>query len=222
MSFEPAPLHAASLGETQRQILERLKRLGPLTLAELEEELGLAGGTLREHLNVLAASSLVARTGRRREGPGRPRIVYGLRPEAEALFPAREGALLAELMEDLLESGHREWLERFFERRLAERRERLLPRVEELGGEARLEEVARILSEEGFMAEVLPGPDGAPPTLRLCHCPIRAAVDHSRAPCRVELELVRDLLGEKLARSAYMPAGDLSCSYRVGGEAGEA
>ncbi len=203
---------APGLGASQRAILDALKRRGAATTPGLADELGLNAETVRDHLRALGAHGLVRRSGSVRGGRGRPELVHELTPAAEALFPRREGEVLRQLAAYLRESGHEQLLERFFERLVAERREEALARVARLEGRERLEEVARILTELGFMAEVEGTADD--PRLRLCHCPLRELVDETAIPCRVEIGFVADLLGESLARVSHIPAGDPSCSYR--------
>lgn len=211
-------LFGPGLGESQAAILELLLRRGRATLAELEEDLELATETLRDHLDALAVKGLVERAGVRRDGPGRPRIVYGLSESGLELFPRREADLLRELTRFLAEEGSLHLLEEFFERRASAQREELIGRVSGLEGEERLREVARILSEQGFMAEV--AHQESPPRIRLCNCPIRDLVEVSHLPCRAELRLVRELLGRSLHRVSYMPDGDDSCTYSLGEETG--
>ncbi len=79
--------------------------------------------------------------------------------------------------------------------------------------------MSRILSEQGFMAEVEAGEDGVP-WLRLCHCPLKEMVAVSRLPCRAEIGFIEELLGRSLERTEYMPDGDHSCSYRAAPGAG--
>lgn len=203
------------LGETQRRILEQLKLGGELTLAELGEAFDLARETLREHLNALAARGLVRRAGRRRRGPGRPENLYALDEAGEALFPRREGDVLRQLARHLLEGGRSDELEDFFRRRVAAVGDEALGRVSGLEGRERLEAVAEMLSEEGFMARIVEGEDGRP-RLRLHHCPLQDLVEATRLPCRAELAWVGDALGEPLERESFMPEGDRTCSYAVG------
>ncbi|MGH7445725.1 MAG: helix-turn-helix transcriptional regulator, partial [Longimicrobiales bacterium] len=176
-------------------------------------ELGLNVETVRHHLQVLRALKLVEQRGARRSGPGRPEVLYALTLDAEALFPRREGEVLRALAEHLLETGNESALEAFFDRYIGARREEALKRVAHLEGAARLAEVARILTELGFMAQV---GEGEKPDLRLCHCPLRELVGVTTIPCRAELGFVRELLGERLTRLSYIPSGDASCTYRAG------
>jgi predicted ArsR family transcriptional regulator len=103
----------------------------------------------------------------------------------------------------------------------AQRRDAALGRLEGLHGRERLEEVARILTEEGYMAEIQPGTNGAPAQLRLCHCPVRELVEVTRAPCRAEVAFVKALVGRELARSGlarveHIADGGSACAYAVG------
>lgn len=208
------------LGASQRRLLDRLKRRGASTLTELERASGLARESVRDHLRSLAALGLVERSEVRRAGPGRPPLLFRLSARGESLFPRREGELLAELAAFLLAEGGEERLARFFAARAEARRGPLLARVAGLSGVERVREVARILDEEGFLAEVeeLSGGAGAC-RLRLCHCPLAELVRVSRLPCRAELALVEELLGEAPRREEFIPEGATCCTYQVQGAA---
>lgn len=208
------PVFGPGIGESQRKLLGLIKRSGECTLARLEAGFDLNRETLRTHLKSLVAMGLVERPGVHRRGPGRPHVLYRLTPAGEALFPRREGELLGELAGFLNERGHRDLLDEFFERRLARRRRELAPRVAGLHGRERLEVVAGILSEEGFVAEVVDGDGEA--RLRLCHCPLQELVAVSDLPCRFEKRLVEALLGERSRRETFMAEGDHACTYAAG------
>lgn len=200
------------IGNSQRLILDLLKRQGPRTIPSLARDLGFSVETVRSHLRSLRGEGMVERAGRRRRGPGRPEDLYRVSPAAEGFFPDRHAEILQDLVAFLEKRGKEELIQRFFEERVAERRKVAAGRLDGLEGLERLEEVAAMLSEEGFMADIETR-EGAPPTLRLSHCPIKDLVEVSRAPCRAELSLVRDLLGGDLTRIAYIPSGDAACSY---------
>lgn len=203
------------LGESQRAVLDELKRRGSATIPQLAAALGLNVETVRDHLKTLVGHGLAARAGKSAGRRGRPEIVYRLLPAAEALFPRREGPVLYGLARHLRETGRESVLRDYFDRSIAARRPEALARVQHLEGRARLDEVARILTELGFMAVVEERDGGA--RLRLCHCPIRDLVDATTVPCRAELGFVAELLGERLTRERYIPAGDECCEYRAGG-----
>jgi predicted ArsR family transcriptional regulator len=207
-------LHGPGLGASQRTLLELLKRRGAATLAELEVGIDVARETVRSHLESLTAQRLIERSGVRRQGPGRPQVIYRLSAQGEALFPRREGEILADLARHLLQGAHPELLEDFFAARTAAKRAQLASRLSGLGAAERLNEIATALSREGFLAEpVLEG--GRPARLRLCHCPLRDLVAVTHLPCRAEMALVEELLGSPLQRTQFMPDGDASCTYAI-------
>lgn len=207
-------LRGPGLGESQRTLLELVKRRGEATLAELETGMEVARETVRSHLDSLTAQRLIERAGVRRRGPGRPQVVYRLSAQGEALFPRREGEMLAELARFLLESEHPELVEEFFIARTAAKRALSAGRLKDLGASDRLREIARSLSQEGFLAEAA-FDGGEPIGLRLCHCPLRDLVTVTHLPCRAEMKLVEMLLGRQLVRTQFMPDGDTSCTYAL-------
>jgi len=210
-SRDPRPKPA--LGSTQRALLTHLKRRGTATVPALAAALDLNPETVREHLRSLGGQDLVRRCGRRASGPGRPEVVFSLTAQAEPLFPRREAALLREFASHLVEIGEERLVRDFLERSIAARRRPALARVARLTGRRRMEEVANILAELGFMAEVERA-EGAL-RLRLCHCPIRSLVEATRTPCVMESRLVTELLGSKSRRTSYMPDGASACCYQV-------
>lgn len=205
-------LFGPGLGETQRLLLGTLKRHGPSTLAELRSRLGLAPATLRQHAEALAAKGLVARQGTRRHGRGRPEVVYYLGPAGERLFPHAEADLLRDLLVFLARGGQGALVADFFAQRAAAAREASLARVAGLQGEARWEEVARIFSEQGFMADAGVAPDGTP-ELRLRHCPLRGTAELTDLPCRAEVALAEALVGEPLRRVGHGARSRGICCY---------
>jgi predicted ArsR family transcriptional regulator len=206
-------VNAPGLGASRQAILSTLKRSGGATVPVLARIVDLNIETVRGHLRALRTQGLVERRGTRREGPGRPTVAYGLTPDADALFPRREAEVLREFAVFLEETDRGQILSEFFDSYIRRTRADALERVSGLEGRERLEEAARILSEQGFMAVVEDGDEG--PELRLCHCPLRELVEVSKAPCRAEVEFVGALVGEELTRVDYIPAGGTACAYRA-------
>ena len=200
---------------TSGAILRRLKRSGSASIPEVARSLELSPESIRAHVRALADDGLLEDVGARSEGRGRPERLYALTRGAEALFPRRESELLRELTTFLRQTGREGVLTEFLDGFANRRRTAALERLGGLKGRRRLDEVARILTEEGYMAEIRDDGDGAPPRLRLCHCPLRELVDVTKAPCKAELSFVRDLVGGSMARVEYIPDGDTACAYSV-------
>jgi predicted ArsR family transcriptional regulator len=208
-------IRVPGLGQTQRELLQLLKRRGPSTTSELAESFDLASGTLREHLKALEARRLLERVGTRREGPGRPHFIYGLTDAGEALFPQGEAELLVELVEYLLANDRSDMLVDFFEKRVDAAYSEAAAKVERMVADERRDEAVRILTDAGFMPELEVDPETGEDVIRLCNCPLKSVIAVTRKPCRAEERLVSQLLNAELERIAYMPDGDDSCSYRI-------
>lgn len=203
------------LGETQRELLHLLKRRGPSTTGELAGDFDLATGTLREHLKSLEARRLVERVGRRREGPGRPHVIYGLTDAGQSLFPAGEAELLVSLVEFLLDTDRDDVIDEFFERRVDKAYSEAAERVQRMTVERRADEVVRILADAGFMPELGKDEKTGDTIVKLCHCPLKSVIAVTQRPCAAEERFVSQIVGADLERLTYMPDGDECCSYRV-------
>lgn len=216
MDSAPTPMNAPHPTSTRGEILDAIKRAGSATIPDLADDFGLSPETVRSHVKGLAAAGLVKQAGQRRDGPGRPQDLWRVTPHAETVFPRREGEFLRGLAGYLKERGETHLLERYLDQFAAERTEEGLARLEGLEGRARLERVAKILTEEGYMAEVVEDASDAAPRIRLCHCPVRELVHATALPCKAEIGFVKALVGDELARVEYMPDGDAACAYSIG------
>jgi predicted ArsR family transcriptional regulator len=201
-------------GESQIRILDHLKRRGSGTIPVLAQDLGLSVETVRAHISALGSKGLVHQRGHRSDGRGRPQRVYRLTESANDSFPNREGELLLTLVRHLKDAGMGEVLREFFREWSDSRRPEFKRRLRGLEGEERLEELARALTEEGYMAEV-DRTEAGQPILRLCNCPLQRLVWETGEPCRFELALVREMIDDPLTRTEHLLSGGASCSYRV-------
>jgi len=80
----------------------------------------------------------------------------------------------------------------------------------------KLAELAKVRTEEGYMAEVRREDDGSF-LLVENHCPICAAANACQGFCSTELELFRSVLGSGVSveRAEHIIKGDSRCVYRV-------
>jgi predicted ArsR family transcriptional regulator len=80
----------------------------------------------------------------------------------------------------------------------------------------KLQQLARIRTEEGYMAEVKA--DGRGSFLFVeNHCPICAAATACQGFCATELDLFRTVLGPavSVSRAEHIVSGDRRCAYRI-------
>lgn len=207
---------APGIGASQRTMLETIKRLGEATLAEVVQTVDIAPETVRSHMLTLVAQGLVIRTGVKRDGPGRPRVCFALSDAGNALFPQKDRELLRELATFLSVNGHGALLERFFSDRLKKKRAAAEAQIGHLPPKRRLAALAKLLTNDGFIAEVVTA--RGKQQLRLCHCPLRELVEISDLPCRAEQSLISHVLGVPVQLQSFMPDGAPLCTYAIGSD----
>lgn len=201
---------------TRRALLDRLKRAGPQDAEGLGAHLGVTAMAVRQHLYALEAEGIVAA----REAPrplGRPVKLWALSDNAEAFFPDGHAELTLGLLSAMGEAFGPSGLDRLLAVRTQAQGRAYAVRVHRHKTlKRRLEALAEIRSEEGYMAEVRK--DGRDTYLFVeNHCPVCAAARVCQGLCRGELELFRAVLGPQVTveRIDHILAGARRCSYRV-------
>jgi DeoR family suf operon transcriptional repressor len=203
---------------TRDGILAALKRQGEARAEELAAAMGVTVSALRQHLVSLTGEGLV---GHRevRSGPGRPKHYYFLTEAAESRFPKTYDELTNELL-DYVADESPELLERVFERRRQRRVDGASARLAAAGPTLadQVAELARILDEDGYLAEVVDWPSGGPGAMRVIehNCAILGVAARYGQACTSELDFIRTVLpGATVERVSHMMAGQRQCAYEI-------
>lgn len=203
-------------GETRQQILLLLRRKGPMTAAELSEDLGIGAVGVRQHLALLERDGLVYISGVRR-AVGRPSHLYALTNAAEALFPKAYDHLLIDALEFVQAQGGEGAIEQLFEARRKRLYAEYAPRLEGRSLPERVAELATILNEHGYMCEWRRLPDGAIELIEH-NCPIDCVARVYPQACAHERALYEDLLRVPVERQQTIAADGRCCRFRIAGE----
>jgi len=194
------------------EILLLLKRSQPLTAKELAESLGVSPNAVRHHLKELEAGSVVI-YGREQRGVGAPTFAYRLSPHGEALFPQRYEQTLTELLDRVTTREGRAAAAALFEDLYADLTRRLQAEFEGVAPERRLEAVARVLSDAGYMAEA----DAAGGSFHLAehNCAIRSVAERFPEVCAAEAKFLQTVLAASVERTAHIVDGCNACEYAI-------
>ncbi|MGH2734743.1 MAG: helix-turn-helix transcriptional regulator [Actinomycetota bacterium] len=203
----------AALPVTKRALLNVLKKRGEMTTEDLSTSLQMTVSGVRQQLTGLQRDGLVA-FEEERSGPGRPRYRYKLTPAADALYPRAYAEITNELLE-YVEDADPELLEAIFRKRRQRRIDRARARMGGKDFAARVEELARILDEDGYLADASKTEDGA--WLVTEHnCAIFGVAMRYGLACSSEIEFIRATLPDAgIERISHMVAGEHHCSYRI-------
>lgn len=203
-------------GRTRAAIVRLLKTEGAMDSARLAARLGLTAMAVRQHLYALQREKFV--TAEERPVPvGRPVKYWRLTPEADRFFPAAYAELSVALIDALGDAFGPSGLRRVLASRCARQQASYAARIApDAPLEEKVQELARIRTEEGYMAEVRR--DGKTGFLFIeNHCPICAAAAVCQGFCETELDLFRSVLGRDVGveRVEHIIAGDRRCAYRI-------
>ncbi len=198
------------------KILFLLKTKGPQTAAFLARKLAVTPMAVRQHLYQLETDQLVSHFDERRK-VGRPARHWRLTTQAAAKFPDNHGELAVGIIEAARAAfgpcGIEKLIEQRTRRQFSAYNDRISPHATL---DKKLEVLAQIRNEEGYMAESSRQADG---TLLLVenHCPICAAAQSCQDLCGGELDLFKALLGDgvEVKRTEHILAGARRCTYRV-------
>ena len=202
-----------SLPETRRRILGQIKRGGNTTADAIAAELGVTLSGARQTLTALEREGLLTHAAER-GGPGRPRHVYSLTAAGDALFPRAYVELTNELLE-YVEDEDPVLLERIFTRRAERRLQRARERTVGLSFPERVQAVANILDEDGYLADFSRRDDGAF-IITEHNCAVLGVALRYGHACSSELDFLRAALPEaEVTRIAHRIQGGHVCAYLV-------
>jgi predicted ArsR family transcriptional regulator len=201
---------------TRAAVLRLLKSEGAMDSAQLAARLGLTAMAVRQHLYALQKEKFV--TAEERPGAvGRPTKFWHLTPAADRFFPTAYAELSVALMDALEDAFGPEGVQRVLESRCSRQQAAYVERIApDASPYEKLQQLARIRTEEGYMAEVK-RESRTSFLLIENHCPICAAATSCRGFCETELGLFRTVLGPDVGveRVEHIVSGNRRCAYRI-------
>ena len=208
------PKDSAPLGQKGQRgaVLVQLKRAQRLTAKELATRLGVSLNAVRHHLKELEAEGLVVYE-REHRGVGAPAFAYRLSPSGEGLFPRRYEETLTAVLDQMVERDGRAAAVALLESHFASLTRRLQAELADAPPPERLRALGRVLSEEGYMAEVTTVAGSG--TLTEHNCAIPAVAERFPEICAAEARFLSDVLGAEVDRRGHILSGCSACEYHV-------
>ncbi|MBL8928823.1 MAG: helix-turn-helix domain-containing protein [Kineosporiaceae bacterium] len=226
MKLAGHPTLSESEARTRDRIAQVVLRRGPVTVAEIADQLSLTAAGVRRHLDQLQADGLVTTWESGSQAPrgrGRPARTFVLTDAGHAALATGYGELAASALRHLAEVGGPDAVRRFAEERVAELELRHRVAVEAAGESParRAEALAEALSTDGYAATTRPAPapsgQAAPLGVQLCqgHCPVQEVARQFPQLCEAETDAFSRLLGVHVQRLATLAHGEHVCTTYV-------
>jgi predicted ArsR family transcriptional regulator len=198
-------------------VLDLVKRTGPVSADAMARALGVTAMAVRQHLAALAAEGLVDHA----EAPrprGRPVKLWHATEKSAAAFADAHSALAADLIVQMRKAFGDAGMDKILRLRTAEQEKAYRAKTDGAQSlKGKLDQLAKIRSAEGYMAEVRRDPDTGDWLFVENHCPVCAAARLCTGLCREELALFGRVLGKDVTveRLSHILAGAGRCAYRV-------
>jgi predicted ArsR family transcriptional regulator len=210
------PKVGGAASTTREQILELLQRSGSgLTADALAHKLGISAVAVRKHLAALARDNLVM-TALERRPMGRPTYLYRPTDTAQELFPNDYANLATAVLEMIRRIDGEDKVDELFHHRAEVLASELAMRVQGATLPERLQQVAQILEEQGYMPEITKLQKGRERYLLTeHHCPIFQVAKAFQQACTCELDVLLKLLQAKVERCDHRVLGHPHCSYLI-------
>ena len=201
---------------TRHRVMSLLKCDGPQDVASLSLSLDISAMAVRQHLYELQERGLVTYDETPRP-VGRPAKLWRLTPDADAFFPNGHADLVVGLIATMRNTFGDDGMERVLAARSKEQiatyRHAMRPND---SLRRRLQALAKIRTDEGYMASVEPAGRGRYMFVEN-HCPICSAASACTGICAAELRVFQEALGRDVdvKRTDHILAGARRCAYVV-------
>jgi predicted ArsR family transcriptional regulator len=197
---------------TRGRILESLKRHGGRTATELAVEQGLTANAVRQHLGRLESEGLIVESTARR-GPTKPSLLYSVTTEGERLFPQRYDVLLNALLHELQREEGQDRVTELFKKIGQRSARKYADRFEGKDVAGRVDELTKLLREQGVVADCERTDDGF--LIREHNCPFKDTVASHPQVCNVVHSLMGEVLPGKPEQRSSIARGDAVCEFHL-------
>ena len=203
---------------TRDRVLAAVSERGPITAAQIADDLGLTPPGVRRHLDQLLADGAVESrertTGKR--GRGRPAREWVVTEVGHDALPTHYDSIAVEAVRFLRQTAGDDAIQSFAQARATRLEERYAAEVDTAGTDPaeRVEALVTALRRDGYAATVRPVGDRGLPGVQLCqgHCPVQHVAHEVPELCEAEAEAFSRLVGAHVQRLATLAQGDHVCT----------
>ncbi len=203
---------------SQLTLLDRLKLRGPQSVKILANQLGMTTMGARQHLQGLAGKGYVETAAKaEKQTRGRPVHYWSLTEQGHAHYPDGHKDIALELINLLNQDENKELLDALVNSRSEQQHARYSEALSQVPTNTaeKLQKLAQLRTDEGYMAEVRLLPDGW--LFIENHCPIASAARSCSGFCKSELALFQQLFGASalVNQVDHLMSGARRCTFKI-------
>ncbi len=184
----------AGFGTRQRELLLLLmEHKGGMTLEDLISSLGISRTAVTQHLVTLERDGLIRKGDSRKTG-GRPSATYIPTDQGINLLPKQYSWMSELLIDSLKEELGSEGLIGYFQKLARKVAQQVAPQITGHTHKERIQQVASLLTELSYQAEVEEPPSGeASPSIKATNCVYHDLATTNPEVCHFDLVLMSEL-----------------------------
>ena len=198
---------------SKQAILLYLKQSGSASLAEIARAIGISKTAALTHLEQLESQGWLERSFQR-GAVGRPPVCFRLSPRSTQLFPQSYSEVSRAALDFIQRRLGRPAVVELFQERAHDLADRNRSRIDADRLSERVERLAAVRSEGGYMAEVGIRRKGAV-ELKERNCPILALVGQYPEACDIERRMFESILRTRVDVSHRVVVGDAVCRFWI-------
>ena len=199
---------------TKLKLLQVLKKQHTSTMREIMPHFSISEIAVRKHMNVLLREGFIQEEAVKQD-IGRPYYVYTLTKKGHQTFPNHFEQLPVELLQDLEEVQGREAVTQVLEKRMHREIDAFKEALRSDDFDGRMEEIARMQDENGYMVEFVKQEDGSY-EMRNYHCPIINISSKYREICANEKQTFSEIFPKsKVLAHTCITEGDHVCTWTI-------
>ncbi|MEE9602144.1 MAG: hypothetical protein V3V75_02485 [Thermoguttaceae bacterium] len=205
----------ATVSASGMRLVKLLVGQPPRGISELTEVVGTSRTAVAARLNELLAAGFVERSLQRSSGKGRPHNVYTTTDAALLLlFADHQRLVMPAIWKAIYRLGNEQLTNDILDLVAAELAEHYKPRITARQPGNRLQQMQKILCEEGGLVEIAKGEHGQL-VLRKRTCPFLVMADEKQSICLVDQKMMSLVVGRPVRRVTSRHEGDPCCSFEL-------
>jgi predicted ArsR family transcriptional regulator len=204
----------ATVSAAGLKIVKLLVGNPPHSVSDLIRATGVTRTAVTEQLNELVTAGFVEQSAERLLGRGRPRYLYKATNEAmELLFSSSQRQVVPAIWKALDEIGGGELKNKVLKKVSRNLAELYNKKITAKKPEDRLRQLMAIFIEEGGILESMEE-DGQLVVYKRS-CPFITMIDENRTICTVDLDMMSQVVGRPVLRTACRHEGDPCCKIEI-------